>query len=62
MAEIVNLRTARKRAKRLRRDEGAAANRIAHGLPISERKRNAAHRAKVRRGLEQHRIETREDR
>ena len=62
MAEIVNLRTARKRAKRLQQNLTAAANRLAGGLPTRERKRHAAHRDKARRNLEQHRIEPGDER
>jgi hypothetical protein len=62
MAEIVNLRTARKRAKRSQQDVTAAANRLAGGLPANERKRDAARRDKARRNLDQHRIETGDER
>ena len=56
MAELINLRTARKRAKR--RDEGirAAGDRLAHGQPKSQRKHDAAQREKATRDLERHRI------
>jgi len=56
MAELINLRTARKRAKR--RDESirAAGNRLAHGQPKSQRNRDAAQREKATRDLDQHRI------
>lgn len=56
MAELINLRTARKRAKR--RDEGirTAGNRLAHGQPKSQRKRDVAQREKATRDLDRHRI------
>ena len=58
MAELVNLRTARKRAKKLRDDLRADANRLAHGQPKHRRKLAAAQKAKINRDLDQHRIET----
>ncbi|MSP44491.1 MAG: DUF4169 family protein [Xanthobacteraceae bacterium] len=58
MAEIVNLRTARKRAARGKAEGHAAEQRLAHGAPKSERDRAAADRDKARQKLDQHRIET----
>jgi len=57
MAEVVNLRTARKRAKRQQDDLLAAANRQANGSPKSTRKLEAARQSKASRDLERHRIE-----
>jgi len=57
MAEIVNLRIARKRAARNKADNRAAEKRRAHGIPKSERERTAAERAKAGKTLDQHRIE-----
>lgn len=57
MAEIVNLRIARKRAARKNAESRAAEQRLAHGLPKSEREQAAADRAKARKTLDQHRIE-----
>lgn len=57
MAELVNLRTARKRAKREEDARRADANRLAHGEPKQSRRLDAARRAKSERDLEQHRIE-----
>ena len=57
MAEIVNLRTARKRAEREREELAAAANRLAHGAPKSERNREALRRDHDDRALDQHKIE-----
>ena len=57
MADLVNLRTARKRAKRLQADGLADANRVAHGRPKHSRELEAERRVKASRDLEQHRIE-----
>jgi hypothetical protein len=58
MAELVNLRTARKRAKRQHDDQHAHANRLAHGQPKPLRKLADARQAKANRDLDQHRIDT----
>jgi Domain of unknown function (DUF4169) len=58
MAELINLRIARKRAKRVRADSRAEASRLAHAQPKRLRKLNAARAAKAERALDQHRIET----
>ena len=58
MATVVNLRTARKRAKRLKAEQTAAANRLAHGQPKAGQNLNRVRRDKERRSLDQHRIET----
>lgn len=55
MAELVNLRTARKRAKRQQDEREAQANRLAHGQP--KRLLDAARRAKAIQDLDRHRIE-----
>jgi len=57
MAELVNLRIARKRAERQQDDRRAEANRLAHGQPKRLRKLDAAQRAKAVRDLDRHRIE-----
>ena len=57
MAELVNLRTARKRAKQRQDDLRANANRLAHGQPKQRRKLDAAQQAKASRDLDQHRID-----
>ena len=62
MAEIVNLRNARKRAMRRQRDDSAASNRLAHGVSKAERSRTEAQVDKARRNLDLHRIETGDDR
>ena len=58
MAEIVNLRIARKRAARSKAEGHAAERRLAHGVSTMERDRAAADRDKARQILDQHRIET----
>jgi hypothetical protein len=58
MAEIVNLRTARKRAARSKAEGHAAEQRLAHGASKTERDRTAADQDKARQTLDQHRIET----
>ena len=58
MAEVVNLRMARKRAARNKADAGAADNRVAHGTSKRERTLAAADRKKASQTLDQHRIET----
>jgi hypothetical protein len=57
MAELVNLRTNRKRAKRRQDDLRADANRLAHGQPKHRRKLEAAQQAKSSRDLDLHRID-----
>jgi len=62
MAEIVNLRIARKRAARGKVENRAAEARLAHGASKSERTLAKADRAKVRQALDQHRLEKGDDR
>jgi hypothetical protein len=57
MADIVNLRNARKRSERRKAEGHAAEQRIAHGAPKTERERAAAEQAKVIKVLDGHRIE-----
>jgi len=57
MADLVNLRTERKRVKRRQQDKAAAANRLAHGVPTDMRKAERARRDKAIRDLERHRLE-----
>ncbi len=58
MAEVVNLRMARKRATRERAAAAAAERRLANGVLKRERIRSEADRDKARHTLDQHRIET----
>jgi Domain of unknown function (DUF4169) len=57
MAELINLRTARKRHARQRDDIRAEANRLAHGQSRASRQRQAAERAEAEKTLDRHRIE-----
>lgn len=56
MGDVLNLRTARKRATRQRENANAAANRLAHGRAKAEHAFDAARDAKAHRDLDQHRI------
>ena len=58
MGDLVNLRSARKKAARQRDQLQAAANRLAHGRKRAERRRDEIEGDKSRRHLDQHRIET----
>jgi hypothetical protein len=58
MAEIVNLRVARKRANRLRSEKLAAKTRVSHGMSKADRVLARSNREKIRRELDEHRIET----
>lgn len=60
MAELVNIRTVRKKLAKRRESERAAENRIVHGRTKAERARDEASAARVRRELDGHRID-RED-
>ncbi len=57
MAELVNLRTARKQAARRRDDQSANANRLANGQPKHLRRLKAAEREQASHMLDLHRIE-----
>jgi Domain of unknown function (DUF4169) len=58
MAELVNLRTARKRAKREQNDQRSHASRLANGKTKRLRKLEAAQQAKASSDLDRRRIET----
>jgi hypothetical protein len=58
MAEIFNLRIARKRTARSKAERHAAERRLAHGASKSERVHAATDREKARRTLDLHQIET----
>ena len=58
MAEIINLRIARKRADRQRSEKRAAAARISHGMSKADRMLAKANQDKIRRETDEHRIET----
>lgn len=57
MAEMVNLRAARKRAQRQKEEVRADANRVTHGTPKALRELADARRIKAERDLDHHRIE-----
>jgi hypothetical protein len=58
MAQIVNLRIARKRADRRRKEKSAAQARTIHGISKADRALADTIRSKVFRELDEHRIET----
>lgn len=58
MAEIINLRNARKRARRQLSERRAAAARVSHGMSKADRMLAKANTDKIRRELDEHRIET----
>jgi hypothetical protein len=58
MADVVNLRTARKQAKRRQSDRKAELNRMAHGRSKNSREFEDARQTRASRDLDGHRIET----
>ncbi len=62
MADVVNLRTARKRAKRREDDQHAAANRLSYGRARQQRARAKAEQDKANRDLDRHRLGIGDDR
>jgi hypothetical protein len=58
MGDIVNLRMARKQAKRHAAEKKAASNRLAHGRPRIDRAAEQSRREQARKSLDGHRIET----
>jgi hypothetical protein len=58
MAELINLRLARKRAVRAKADAKAAENRRAYGVSKAERRLASAEQESRRQKLDQHRLET----
>jgi Domain of unknown function (DUF4169) len=58
MGDVVNLRAARKRAKRLEAEQKAAANRLAHGQTKADRTATRSRNDKAQRSLDLHRVET----
>jgi hypothetical protein len=58
MVDLVNLRTARKQAKRRQAAQKAASNRLVHGRSKAARGLEESRSDKARRVLDQHRIET----
>jgi Domain of unknown function (DUF4169) len=58
MSNVVNLRTARKQAKRLKAEQKAAANRLAHGRTKADRTATQSRNDKAQLSLDLHRVET----
>ncbi len=58
MGDLVNLRTARKQAKRRQAEKKAASNRLVHGRSKAERAVEQSRNDIARRSLDRHRIET----
>jgi hypothetical protein len=58
MGNVVNLRTARKQAKRLKAEQKAAANRVAHGRTKADRTATQSRNDKAQLSLDLHRVET----
>jgi hypothetical protein len=56
MGDIINLRTARRRAARRKAEQSAEEKRLVHGRTKSERTLTAARDKKAQRKLDQHRI------
>lgn len=61
MAELINLRQARKRAERRKKEDEAERNRRAHGEPKHSRKRRQAETEKSARDLAGHRLTGKDD-
>ena len=62
MGEIVNLRRARKQAERNSSEQTAAANRLAYGRSKVERALDVAKGERALHQLDQHRVETGDER
>jgi Domain of unknown function (DUF4169) len=62
MGDVINLRKARKQAERELDQLRAAENRLSFGRSKAERKLTSARDAKVRRDLDQHRVEAGDER
>jgi hypothetical protein len=58
MGDVIKLREARRKARRLREEKHAAANRLSHGRSKAERQLESARNAKAHRDLDQHRVDT----
>ena len=61
MADVVNLRMARKQAKRRQAEQEAAQRRLAHGRSKAEKTLQRARTDKAERELERHRLESEDD-
>jgi len=58
MGDLVNLRTARKRARRREAEQAAASSRLAHGRSKAERALGQSRNEKAQKELDRLRIET----
>jgi len=58
MGDLINLRTARKQARRRRAEQEAASMRLVYGRPKTERILERSRSDKASRELDGHRIET----
>lgn len=58
MGDVVNLRSARKRAKRREAERDAAANPLIHGQSKADRNLQRARSDKDQRSLDLHRVDT----
>ena len=56
MADVVNLRQARKRKERADKEQAAAENRAKHGRTNGEKARDVADTARLRRHLDQTKV------
>ena len=61
MGQVVNLRTARKRARRLKAAEQAQQNRVTHGRSKADATLASARTAKAERDLDAHRLDDKGD-
>ena len=61
MAELINLRRARKAKEKAEREKTAEANRVLHGTPKHLRKLSDARKDKAEQSLSGHRLEKGED-
>jgi hypothetical protein len=57
MADLINLRNARKNKARAEKEKTAAANRVLHGTPKTARKLEEARRQSAENRLAQHRLD-----
>ena len=62
MGNIINFRKARKTAERPMRQQAAAANRLKHGRTKAERNLETARQVKISHDLDQHRVDTGDER
>jgi hypothetical protein len=62
MGDIIKLRKARKQGERLRKEQRAALNRLEHGRSKAARDLEAARDTKTRHDLDQHRVDTGDER